>query len=400
MASGLALASVVAEAQRSTAGETGGQQAAAAGSALGVDLYRSFASRDGNVVFSPYGVSRMVALLSSGAVGKTREQLLAALHWGQSHGQLADAFEEESRSLDRPLPDGVTLLNADALWYQRGGSANQAFLKLAKDRYGADVRAVDFTGDAPAVVGELNTWVETKTLGRITDMVPARAIGASTRIVLANAVYFKGRWEHPFKADQTEPRPFLIRPGSSVMTPQMTETEDFKVSAGPTCDLLELPYAGGDLSMVILLPRTPDGLPALERTLDASSLLLWLATLDFSRPRHMHVTLPKFKMTYSAELTDALRRAGVTAAFDPKEAEFSAIDGARDLSVSTVLHKAFVDVNEEGTEAAASSVMVMESFGVERSDEFKVDHPFLFLIRDNSTDTLLFLGRVVDPRAN
>jgi serpin B len=150
--------------------------------------------------------------------------------------------------------------------------------------------------------------------------------------------------------------------------------------------------------MVILLPRAKDGLSAVEQSLNPSSLLEWLATLDFSKQRNIHVTLPRFKMTYAVELTEALRQSGVAAAFDAREADFSGIDGKRDLHVSTVLHKAYVDVNEEGTEAAAATFGGMATLGVELSDEFKVDHPFLFLIRDNASGSILFLGRIADPR--
>jgi serine protease inhibitor len=179
----------------------------------------------------------------------------------------------------------------------------------------------------------------------------------------------------------------------------MSETETFKVAASAACDLLELPYRGGGLSMVILLPKERGGLAAFEKSLSAPNLAIWLASLDFSEARRIHMTLPKFTMTYSVELTDALKQAGVISAFDPRLADFSPIDGKRDLHVSTVLHKAFVDVNEEGTEAAAATFGNVATLGIELEDEFKVDHPFIFLIRDNATGSLLFLGRVVDPRA-
>jgi serpin B len=243
---------------------------------------------------------------------------------------------------------------------------------------------------------EINAWVGLKTAGKITDLLPEKALGPQTRLALANAVYFKGQWEHAFKADRTAPAPFFIAPDRSVMTPQMSETESFKVASAPNCELLELPYIGG-LSMVILLPAARDGLAALEQGLSPSSLGAWLATLDFSRPRRTRVTLPKFRIEYSVGLIDALRRAGVIDAFDPIRADFSSINGGHDLHVSAVFHKAFVAVNEEGTEAAAATFVGVATLGVEMSREFKADHPFLFLIRDNTTGSLLFLGRFADP---
>jgi serpin B len=151
--------------------------------------------------------------------------------------------------------------------------------------------------------------------------------------------------------------------------------------------------------MVILLPRARGGLSALERSLKPPSLSACLAALDSSKPRSIHVTLPRFKATYAAELTEALMQAGVITAFDPRAADFSAIDGRRDLHLSTVFHKAFVDVNEEGTEAAAATFGGVAILAIERSDEFRVDHPFVFLIRDAASGSILFLGRIVDPRA-
>jgi serpin B len=399
-AAALALAAGPAARRAAADAEFESQQAAKAGTALGVDLYHSLASGDGNVVYSPYSISEMLALLSAGAAGKTRDELLGALHWVQPTGSLAGAFREQDDLLGRAAVDGAILNVANGLWYQDGNPPNRVFLATARDDFRSEVRGVDFLTSAPVVRLEINAWVDSKTAGKITNLIPESALGPRTRLALANAVYFKGKWEHPFKADRTAPGPFFVAPGRSVMTPQMSETDGFKVASGPACELLELPYLGR-LSMVILLPDARDGLPALEQGLSASSLATWLASLDSSRPQHTHVTLPKFRIEYSVGLVDALRRAGVVEAFDPLGADFSGISGKpHDLHVSAVLHKAFVDVNEEGTEAAAATTVVMQSFAVEMSREFRVDHPFLFLIRDNTTGSLLFLGRVADPRPN
>jgi serpin B len=371
------------------------QLAAQSGAALGVDLYRSLSQKGGNLVYSPYSISEMIALLSAGAKGATRDELLQALHWVQPPGRLPGAFREQDDLLDRASGSGAILQVANGLWFQNDDAPIQAFLDLARDDFRAQVRGVDFVTGAPVVRIEINAWVGQKTAGKIHDLVPERALGPMTKLALVDAVYFKGQWEHPFKAGGTEARPFFVAPDRSVMTPQMSETENFKVVSGPNCELLELPYLGG-LSMVILLPAARDGLPALEQGLSPSSLEAWLASLDFSRLRHTHVTLPMFRMEYSVGLIEALRQAGVVKAFDPNGADFSAISGGR-LHVSAVFHKAFVDVNEEGTEAAAATFVGVQSLGIEMSREFRVDHPFLFLIRDNTTGSLLFLGRVADP---
>jgi serpin B len=374
------------------------QRAAQSGAALGVDLYHALGAGGGNLAISPLGISEMLALLSSGADGKTRDELLKALHWDQAPGLLAGAFGAQDGLLDRSAGSTAILHVANGLWYQAGDAPRQAFLDTARDDFRAEVRAADFVTSAPVARLEINAWVEQKTAGKIADLLPEGAVNPQTRLALANAVYFKGQWEHAFEARRTSSRPFFIQPGTPVDTPQMSATEHLKMAHVPECDLLELPYLGGGLSMVVLLPRERDGLAALEKSLTPTGLGVWLAALDFSKPRNTHVTLPKFRMTYSTGLIDALKQAGVAAAFDPREADFSPMNGRRDLHVSTVLHKAFVDVNEEGTEAAAATFVGVAALGIEMSDEFRADHPFIFLIRDNTTGCLLFLGRVADPR--
>jgi serpin B len=396
----LALAATLAAPPTLGAQERESRQAAQAGEALGVGLYRLFASNEGNIVFSPYSISEMLALLSEGAAGKTKRELLQALNWDKPPDRMASAFEAQDRQLDRTDRGDVELLVSNGLWFQKGSEPRQGFLKVAHEAYGAEIRDSDFIANVPAALEEINGWVSLKTRGKIADLFPPGSLNSATRIALVNAVYFKGKWEHPFEARRTASRPFFISPGSSVMVPQMNETQALKAVSIEGSDILELPYLGGGLSMVILLPNSNDGLSSLERSLCANpaNLLEWLASLDFAKEESIRVALPRFKMTYSVELTQALRQSGVTSAFDPQVADFSQIDGARDLHVSTVRHKAFIDVSEEGTEAAAATSAGMSALGIRRIREFTADHPFLFLIRDNATGSLLFLGRVLDPR--
>jgi serpin B len=395
-AGALALAAGLASQRAAAEPVADSQLAAQSGAALGIDLYRSLSSKGGNLVYSPYSISEMIALLSAGAAGSTRDELTRALHWARPDDRLPGAFREQDDLLGRAAGSGAILNVANGLWFQNGDSPKKAFLDTARDDFRSEVRGVDFATGAPVVRLEINAWVGQKTAGKIPDLLPEKALGPQTRLALVNAIYFKGKWEHPFRADRTEGGPFFVSPDRSVTVPQMSETENVKVAPGPDCELLELPYLGG-LSMVILLPAARDGLPALEQGLSASSLEAWLASLDFSRPQHTRVTLPKFRMEYSVGLIDALKQAGVVEAFDPLRADFSAINGRRDLHVSAVFHRAFIDVNEEGTEAAAATFVGVAALGVQMSKEFRVDHPFLFLIRDNTTGSILFFGRVADP---
>jgi serpin B len=393
-----ALATAAVSTPLASAQDQTGQLAAQSGSSLGIGLYHSIAAGSGNVVFSPYSVSEIVALLSTGAAGQTKDELLRALHWDRPSDQLPAAFAAQDRILSHAAQGDVTLLVANGLWYQQNEPPVDSFLQIAKDDFGSEIRGADFVAGSSAAGLEINSWVERKTLGKITGLLPRGKLDRNTRMALVNAVYFKGRWEHPFDARGTLPRPFYILPETSVSVTQMTVRGSFRAASDSACEFIELPYKGGELSMVILLPKELDGLTALEGGLDPVSLTVRLAALDFTPERQVHVTLPRFKMTYSVELTEALRNSGIAAAFDSSEADFSAINGKRNLYVSTVLHKAFIDVNEEGTEAAAATFGGMMALGKPVSDEFRVDHPFLFLIRDNLTGSLLFIGRVEDQR--
>ncbi len=397
-ATALVLVAALAGPCGAAAAETPARDAAHAGAALGVDLYRSFAAQDGNLFFSPYSISEALAFLSAGADGNTRHEMLGVLHWTQPADRMAGAFAAQDLELERAAQDGVTVSVANGLWYQRGHEPSTPFLETARRDYRSEVRVADFSGNVSVPQREINDWVGAKTAGKIPDLFPAGSLTHRTRLVLANAIYFKGRWASPFKAQRTAPRPFYTATGQSITAPAMTRTAEFRTTGVDACELLELPYSGG-LSMVILLPRTRDGLPALEQRLTEAALSHWLAALDLAGPQEMDVTLPRFKVDYSVELTTSLARLGMTTAFVAGKADFSPINGGGDLYVSTVLHKAFVDVNEEGTEAAAATGIAVASFAVRRSLRFTVDHPFLFLIRDASTGSLLFLGRIVDPRA-
>jgi serpin B len=384
---------------RGAAGQDAPARAAAgAGAALGADLYRLFAAGDGNIVFSPYSVSEALALLSSGADGRTREELLGALHWTQGPDQMHAAFGDQDLKLQSASQGGSVLTLANSIWCQSGREPRAAFVAAARQYYRTEVRVADFAEDLPVSQHMINYWVSAKTGGKITNLVPNGALTPRTRLVIANAIYFKGQWERPFDPRHTAPLPFFAAHGLTVMAPTMERTGSFRTKGFDACELLELPYAGGKLSMVIVLPRARDGLSGVEKGLGAAGISEWLASLDLAVAQELEVTLPLFKMTYAADLASPLAQLGVSSAFR-QEADFSRINGRRDLLVSDVLHKAFVEVNEEGTEAAAATGIAVSKLAVMLPRKFAVDHPFLFLIRDTSTGSLLFLGRIVDPRA-
>jgi serpin B len=298
----------------------------------------------------------------------------------------------------------ITLTTANSLWCQQDYRFTDAFLNIVRSSYGADARQMDFKRAPLTAAGEINKWVEQKTNGRIKNAVEPGQFTDYTRLVLCDAIYFKGKWLNQFKVVDTTPAPFSVTKNQTVTVPMMYQHSEFKTtqSEDDSVELLELPYAGNDLSMIILLPNTTFGLNEvrqaslsdLERKLTADHLHAWLTKLDLAGARKTFVGLPRFTTTQSFELADPLKSLGMASAFGDA-ANFSGMDGTTNLIISDVIHKAFVEVNEEGTEAAATTSVHLKARSM--SGSFIADHPFIFLIRENGSGTLLFLGRIIDP---
>jgi serpin B len=296
---------------------------------------------------------------------------------------------QDSTTFVPPLTNG--------LWGQKNHIFLPAFLNIAQQRYGANVKQVDFRTHADTARMEINDWVDHKTKGKITDLIQSGVLGPATRLVLVNAIYFKGSWAKKFDKLSTTKAPFIVTADQKTEVPLMNLTADFKYAEVEGLQLLELPYAWDDLSMVVLLPRDVDRLKDVEDLLITQTLDRWLAQASEQK---VAVFLPKFKLAAQFSLAKPLAEMGMTDAFS-LNADFSGMDGERDLLISAVVHKAFVDVNEEGTEAAAATGVVMSRMAIMRMPRptpiFRADHPFIFLIRDNHSGTILFLGRLVDP---
>ncbi|NLE38060.1 MAG: serpin family protein, partial [Pirellulaceae bacterium] len=281
------------------------------------------------------------------------------------------------------------------LWGQTGYHFLPAFLQVTREDYGAELAQVDFARNTEAARRTINTWVEDKTEKRIQDLIAPGVLDQATTLVLTNAIYFKGDWQRQFKAEATKEAPFLINPQEKVAVPMMHQRGDFGYGDAGDAQILELPYVGRDLSMFVLLPKRVDGLADLEQKFTLDNLNTWTSGL---RRRNVEVYLPKFTMTSSFRLDRVLSAMGMPLAFSG-EADFSGMNGRHDLFISAVIHKAFVDVNEEGTEAAAATAVVMErAAAVPENLVFRADHPFLLLIRDNRTGSILFLGRMANPK--
>ncbi len=363
-----------------------------------LDLYGELREREGNLFFSPYSISTALAMTYGGARGNTAAQMEQVLHFEVTTKRLHQAFGQLVETLNaQGAKGGYQLSVANALWGQQSVGFLKKFLDLTEKHYGAGLRQVDFAAATEAARKTINAWVEKETQGKIKDLIQPGVLNALTRLVLTNAIYFKGTWAEQFDKKATRDAPFTLATRQQVKVPMMHKTENFGYTEAEDFQALELAYAGDDLSMVIFLPREVDGLAALEKKLSLENLESWLGGL---RRQTVQVSLPRFTMTSEFGLQEVLKSLGMTDAFSLPPADFSGMNGHKDLFISAVIHKAFVDVNEEGTEAAAATAVVMMRSAAPRPPVvFRADHPFIFLIRDNTSGSILFIGRLVSPKA-
>lgn len=364
------------------------------GRALGIRLYDQLRVADDNVVISPVSLLGAFGVVSAGARGETRMAILNSL--GLPH---SDTLNTDLGGLLRMLEveDGATTLSvANAVWVQRDFTLNSAFVQTAERDYGAQARAVDFQRSPRQAADEINAWVSEETRSRIPELITASSINDATRLIVTNAVYFMGDWLQPFNASSTNEQPFRLADGSTTPIPLMFQRGSFRLLETDQFQAIDLPYEGARLSMTVLLPREPIGLPALEAGLDAG-LQGWLTRLDAEQPRSVRLYLPKIETALSYELVPQLAALGMGVAFTPA-ADFRGIADAP-LAIGQVVHKTFLRIDEKGTEAAAATGIAIEvtSAPVTPPPTFRADHPFLFLIRDRETGAVLFLGRISRP---
>ena len=360
--------------------------------AFAVDLYHQLRTAPGNLFFSPYSLSTALAMTYAGARGETEQQMAKALHFTLPQERLHAQFAELQTALKAAQrSNSVEMAVANSLWPAQGLSLKQDFLERMEKHYQTRITPLDY-GQTEAARQTINRWVEDQTRNRIQELFTPGILQPTTVLVLANAIYFKGAWAAPFKPEHTQSLPFHLSPTAKVNTPMMHQARlACGFHADPEVQLLELPYQGDRLAMVVLLPRQANGLAALEQGLTAPKLRAWLGNLGKGE---VDVWLPKFKTTATFRLDQELKALGMVQAFGAG-ADFSGMFGKRGPSISAVVHKAFVEVNEAGTEAAAASGVV---FRASLPLTFRADHPFLFLIRDRNTGSILFLGRVTNPK--
>jgi serpin B len=362
--------------------------------AFAFDLYKALRATPGNLAFSPASVSTALAMTYAGARNNTEAEMKATLHFELEQSRLHPAFADLLAGLIAgPGADNYDLAIANRLWGDKASTFLPDFLTLTENLYGARLEQLDFRGDADGGRKVINAWVEEQTKKRITELLKPGIITDRTRLVLTNAIYFKGTWLDPFEKKATREQTFHAPDGEQKVQ-MMHKVEDLRAYEGDGIKALELPYQGEDLSMVFLLPDARDGLAALEEQLGADALKRWL---DGMHEQKVVAALPRFEVTSDFGLHEVLPDMGMKEAFS-MAADFSGMNGDTDLYITAVVHKAFVKVDEEGSEAAAATAVVVGEKGVAKQPlQFIADHPFLFLIRDKRTGSILFLGRVSSP---
>lgn len=361
-------------------------------------LYQAL-DKEGNVFMSPYSVSAALMLLLLGTDGDTKTELETALNL---QGQTGSSAHEGYNSLQNKLcsisENGVLVAIANRLFSKLGVDLKTNFTDAALKYYGSEVQLMDFENKAEEARIQINSWIEKQTRDKIKDLLTPNLLTKDTMMVLTNAIYFKGDWELKFDEGNTSRQPFHVSDENVIEVDMMFGKK--KVMSGEfdelDCKCLQLPYKGNTLSMLIILPNKKMGLTVLESNLTISTLQ---KAIDSTYKQETNISIPKFKIEATFDLTKVLPELGITKIFDTK-ADFGGIyqDGGKDVYVSDAIHKAFVEVNEEGTEAAAATALIMTRMMMPLPPfEFKADHPFLFLIRENESGTILFMGRYSKP---
>jgi serpin B len=375
----------------------------AGNSAFAFDLYQTLRKKGGNLFYSPYSISLALAMTYAGARGETAQQMASALHFSLPQERLHPAFN----SLDLQLAQrgqgakgkdgkGFRLNVVNAIWGQQGYQFLPDFLDRLAENYGAGLRVLDFQKAAEPARVTINNWVDQQTEGKIKDLIPPGAIDSMTRLVLTNAIYFNAAWAQPFDKNATTDGPFTLLDGSQATVPMMRQTESLGYAKGNGYQAVELPYDGRQLSMLILLPDTGQ-FDTFEASLNAKQVDDIVKGMS---PREVSLSMPHFKTETSFGLDETLRDLGMRDAFSAGIADFSGMTDNRELFIGAAIHKAFVSVDEAGTEAAAATAVIMTASAMPLEPlKVDVDRSFVFLIRDTETGTILFVGRVLNPGA-
>lgn len=360
-----------------------------------LDLYAQLSKDDGNIFFSPYSISTALGMTYAGAKGKTAEQMASTLHFSLPQEKLHVGMGELIKHLNAQGQDRPYQLTvANSLWGEKTFSFRPEFINLTETKYSAGLKSLDFQTQTDKSRQMINKWVEDKTNDKIKELLKTGDITAMTKLVLTNAIYFKAGWYIRFAEGGTKPADFALTDGKTVKVPMMQKHQNLPYYGGDDFHAVEIPYKGGELSMVVLLPKK-GGLAALEKKLTAANLKQWTKMTMHD----VDLKLPKFKTTSRFELKEVLSAMGMPEAFS-EAADFSGMTTQGKLMITKVIHKAFIDVHEEGTEAAAATAVIAAPPSAPPQfpkANFHVDQPFVLLIREQQTGSILFMGRITNP---
>ncbi|MGO4885831.1 MAG: serpin family protein [Bryobacteraceae bacterium] len=357
--------------------------------------YKQLAPRQGNLILSPFSISTALSMLLSGARGQTAAGIAAAIDQNPGAGYDA-AVASLAEQLAKQANSGSNKLAiANGLWLQTGFPIEAAFEQTMRTVYRAPLTPLDFREHADEARRAINAWTAQHTNDKIQDLFAPGSIDYNIKLVLTSAIYFYGTWESPFKPDDTHAEPFHLGGSATADAKFMHQKSDFRYGETPSAQILEMNYQGTPLAFDIVLPKSNDGLPELERSISGESLAAWFGGL---RTCKVETAIPKFRAEAGFSLREMLSRMGMAEAFS-RTADLSGIDGRHDLAVGDVVHKAYVDVSEEGTEAAAATGITVRPLAMRRMDQvvFRADHPFVFFIRDTGSGVILFEGRLEKP---
>lgn len=359
-----------------------------------VSLYEKLAEQEqGNFFFSPLSITTALGMVYLGAAGSTEKEMAQTLEFKLDKARLAPAFNSLLNKLN--VEPHVKLSVVNSLWAEKTYPIQKNYMDWVVQSYGAELRAVDFLHASEPTRQEINSWVSDKTNRRIENLIPERVLSPETVLTLVNAIYFKAGWADKFKVRHTQDGVFSVDAKTEVNVPLMYHNGDFRYGSNKNVQVIELPYQGETTSMIIILPKEKGGLAEAELLLMSKALKSVVE--DRLRMQEVELFLPKFKITSQFELNKVLPLLGMKEAFVSGKANFSGIDGTRKLFVSNVIHKTFIQVDEEGTEAAGATAVVGKFESFSEPVVFRADHPFVFFIVHKPTGVILFMGRIVNP---
>jgi len=358
------------------------------------DLYSRYQSKDGNMFFSPYSIFSALAMTYEGANGKTEQEMQTVLHLPEDKGMIHSDFAGINNGLNK-ANKSYQLNVANALWVQKDYPFKEDYFNMINTYYGGKVTNLDFKTETERSRVTINTWVEDNTNNRIKDLIPRGTLTSDTRLVLTNAIYFKANWSSKFDARDTNDGQFKLNSGQKITTSMMHQTSHYNYGENSDMQILEMPYSGNDLSMLIILPKGNNTMFTLQQ------LDMWKKDMKTER---VQVTLPKFKFESKYFMADDLKVMGMPTAFNPDTADFTGMwtrQNNENLYISQVIHQTFIEVAENGTEAAAATAVIMAATSAGPTEQpkiFNADHPFIFIIQQKDSGNILFMGRLSDPR--